>query len=86
MNRQIQVIIQPESATFAELHIKTDCGVAVSSHYGEVSCPFCSAKNILAGPAKGFGLAWAFNPCEHNTGAVAGAGWSSTFIFQRGVR
>lgn len=87
MHRQVQVLIPPESATFKELYRKTKFGdVAISSHFGEARCPFCEKTNILAGPYKGFGLAWAHDPCEHNEGAVAGAAGDSTFIFRGGAR
>lgn len=86
MIRQVQVVIPPGSATFKDLYRKTNFGdMAISSHFGEVRCPFCEKTNILAGPAKGAGSAWAHDPCEHNEGAVAGSGYDSTFIFRGGA-
>lgn len=72
---QHQIVVSPNSMTLDDLGNN-------QQHFGEVNCPFCNHSNILA-TNKGGGVAYAFNPCRHNLGAIQGARNDSTFIFKR---
>ncbi len=76
--RQLQIVVPAESATFAVLgrHGK---------HFGEIHCPFCNEKTIIAGPIIGTGATWIHKSCNHSQGIAAGEFTSEITILFKGV-
>jgi transposase-like protein len=75
MDIQVQVLVNPNTATFEEIEN--------GRHFGSCYCPFCQAETVVLGPkSKGWGLAWIHNSCEHSQGIAAGSGLDITVLFR----